>query len=113
MTEQQKATLWVVEVVWNGEPHRSFYEDREEAIVGLVSLADFLADFTKTNKTGRATNQDLETAMEFLLDDDRSSWVDCVEIESSGICPKCEAMVGWSGGYCEPCGYQFGDQLND
>lgn len=112
MTEEKKPTLWLVEVVWDGEVHRTFHYDREEATAHLVRLADDLADFTKSNPTGRATKDDMEHASQWLLDDDRSAWVDCLEITESGICPKCGAMAGWSGGYCEPCGYEFGDDPN-
>jgi hypothetical protein len=102
MTGETKS-LWLVEVVWNYETHRSFHNSRQEAAAALVDLAETLAAYNADNA---------DDAREFLLDDERSAWVDCVEVFESGVCPKCGAMAGWSGDYCEPCGYQFGDDLN-
>ena len=112
MTEETKPTLWLVEVVWSGEVHRTFHYDREEATAHLVRLADDLAGYDSQGILGIIGKSALDDAMEHLLNDDRSSWVDCLEITESGICPRCGAMAGWSGGYCEPCGYGFGDDPN-
>lgn len=97
-------SLWLVEVVWNYETHRSWHNSREEAAAALVGLAETLAAYNA---------DDADDAREFLLDDDRSAWVDFGEETTAGVCPRCDAMAGWSGDYCEPCGYQFGESLDD
>jgi hypothetical protein len=97
-------SLWLIEVVWESQTHRSWYNSRVEATTALIALAADLAAYNADTA---------DDAREFLLDDERSAWVDCVEMTTSGVCPKCDAMAGWSGDYCEPCGYQFGDDLND
>ena len=104
MTEEKKASLWLVEVVWNGENLRAWYNKQTDADAAVIALASELAAYNADNA---------EDACEFLLDDDRSAWVDCQEVRTSGVCPKCDAMAGWSGDYCEPCGYEFGDELDD
>lgn len=97
-------SLWLVEVVWEYETHRSWHNSRQEAAAALVDLAETLAAYNADNA---------DDAREFLLDDERSAWVDCVEMTTAGVCPKCDAMAGWSGDYCEPCGYQFGESLDN
>lgn len=97
-------SLWLVEVVWEYETHRSWHNSRQGAAAALVDLAETLAAYNADNA---------DDAREFLLDDERSAWVDCVEMTTAGVCPKCDAMAGWSGDYCEPCGYQFGESLDD
>jgi len=97
-------SLWLVEVVWEYETHRSWHNSRQEAAAALVELAETLAAYNADNA---------DDAREFLLDDERSAWVDCVEMTTAGVCPKCDAMAGWSGDYCEPCGYQFGESLDN
>jgi hypothetical protein len=97
-------SLWLVEVVWENETHRSWHNRREEATTALVDLAEILGSYNADTA---------DDAREFLLDDERSAWVDCVEMTTAGVCPKCDAMAGWSGDYCEPCGYQFGEDLDD
>lgn len=104
MAATEPKSLWLVEVVWEGETHRSWHNGRAGATAALVALADTLAAYNADTA---------DDAREFLLDDERSAWVDCVETTTSGVCPKCDAMAGWSGDYCEPCGYQFGDDLDE
>ena len=100
----EQPVLWLVEVVWENETHRSWHAGRSEATAALIELASELAAYDADTA---------DDAREFLLDDERSAWVDCTEMNRSGVCPKCDAMAGWSGDYCEPCGYQFGESLDD
>ena len=104
MAATETKSLWLVEVVWENEAHRSWHNRREEATTALVELAEILGSYNADTA---------DDAREFLLDDERSAWVDCVEMTTAGVCPKCDAMAGWSGDYCEPCGYQFGEDLDD
>jgi hypothetical protein len=108
MVEENIPTLFLVEVIWQGDDwennnHRSWYNTQDEADAAVIALTYKLTGY------GAA---DAKDACEYLLDDERSSWVDCTAQTTSGVCPKCDAMAGWLGGYCEPCGYQFGDDLN-
>ena len=104
MAATETKSLWLVEVVWEGAARRSWHNRREEATTALVDLAEILGSYNADTA---------DDAREFLLDDERSAWVDCVEMTTAGVCPKCDAMAGWSGDYCEPCGYQFGEDLED
>jgi hypothetical protein len=104
MAATETKSLWLVEVVWEGAARRSWHNRREEATTALVDLAEILGSYNADTA---------DDAREFLLDDERSAWVDCVEMTTAGVCPKCDAMAGWSGDYCEPCGYQFGEDLDD
>ena len=104
MAATETKSLRLVEVVWEGAARRSWHNRREEATTALVDLAEILGSYNADTA---------DDAREFLLDDERSAWVDCVEMTTAGVCPKCDAMAGWSGDYCEPCGYQFGEDLDD
>ncbi|CAB4174322.1 hypothetical protein UFOVP1131_23 [uncultured Caudovirales phage] len=103
MTEQQKASLWLVEVVWQGETLRSWWNGRVEATARLIALA---SELPKVN------TETEDEAHEALIDDDRCAWADLSEVDESPLCPKCDAIGGWHEGYCEPCGYQFGEDLD-
>jgi hypothetical protein len=52
-----------------------------------------------------------EAASERLLDDDSIAWCSTDEVSAVEVaaCPRCDCQGGWSAGYCEPCGYQFGE----
>ena len=104
MAATETKSLWLVEVVWEGETRRSWHIAQADAEAALIELASELAAYNADTA---------DDAREFLLDDDRSAWVDCTKTTTSGVCPKCDAMAGWSGDYCEPCGYQFGESLDD
>lgn len=104
MAATETKSLWLVEVVWEGETRRSWHATGKEAATALIGLAETLGAYNADTA---------DDAREFLLDDERSAWVDCTETTTSGVCPKCDAMAGWSGDYCEPCGYQFGESLDD
>ena len=104
MAATETKSLWLVEVVWEGETRRSWHTAQTDAEAALIELASELAAYNADTA---------DDAREFLLDDDRSAWVDCTETTTSGVCAKCDAMAGWSGDYCEPCGYQFGESLDD
>jgi hypothetical protein len=113
MAATETKSLWLVEVVWEGETRRSWHTAQADATAHLVRLADDLAGYDSQGILGIIGKSALDDAREFLLNDDRSAWVDCTETTTSGVCPKCDAMAGWSGDYCEPCGYQFGESLDD
>lgn len=109
---ESKPTLWLVEVVWDGEVLRAWFNEQKDAEAHFVRLADDLAGYDSQGVLGIVGSTLVDDAREHLLNDDRSAWVDCVEMTTSGVCPKCGAMAGWSGDYCEPCGYGFGDELD-
>jgi len=103
MSKEKAPTLWLVEVIWDGENHRAWYNTATEADAAVITLTKNLAGYNAA---------DAKDACDYLLDDERSAWVDCTAQTASGVCPKCDAMAGWLGGYCEPCGYHFGDDLS-
>ena len=107
MGTTKEPTLWLVEVLWEGDDYerrnfRLWYNTQAEADAWVMTLARSLGGYEAENA---------KDACDYLLDDERSSWVQCTEESTSGVCPKCDAMAGWIGGYCEPCGYRFGEAL--
>jgi len=99
--------MFRVEIVKDGETIRRWFRQHHHAEEYLIEFA--VVEFGGVRP---ASGND---AREVILDSDSVAWcsLDEVEAQEVGACPSCDIQGGWDGGYCEPCGYQFGSLTDD